>query len=78
MTAHNAGCTTSTRSSACASASASASDQLVKGLSARAQSRILAANTGDVSIRPTAMPAHWEPCPGNMNTTSRVPGDATP
>lgn len=71
LTAHSAGCTTSTRSkpgAPGASRRTSISDQSVNGASALAHSVSRAANTGEVSSSSTAMPYHCAPWPGKTNT----------
>ncbi len=77
MTAHRAGCTTSTRSRACLSPRTSSRFQSAYGSSASAHSRRAPANTGDDSIRPRAMPVHWAPWPGKTKATF-APGRTVP
>ncbi len=64
MIAHSTGWTTSTRSSGCRARTVSMRSQSVTGARAAAQSAMCAANTGEVSSRSAAIPAHWEPWPG--------------
>ncbi len=81
ITVHNAGCTTSTRSSDAAPSTprrTSGSDQSTNGANARAHAAIRDANTGEVSSSSTAIPAHCEPWPGKTNTTPPVPSPAAP
>ncbi len=64
ITAHSAGCTTSTRSKPGAPSTprrTSSSDQSVNGASARSHSTSRAANTGEESKSSRAMPCHCEP-----------------
>ncbi len=69
ITAHNTGCTTSTRPNKSASSSTSANDQSTNGSNAAAHSDNRPANTGDSPASSRAIPTHCEPCPGNTNTT---------
>ncbi|KUJ40288.1 hypothetical protein ACZ90_68820 [Streptomyces albus subsp. albus] len=76
--AHSAGCTTSTRPMSATPGSPRStwvSDQSVQGASARSQSAIAAAKTGEVSSSSAPMPSHCDPCPGN---TSTGPGPSEP
>ncbi len=70
ITAHNAGCTTSTRSSPGAPGaprSTSSSDHSTCSRSARSQRWICSANTGAVAHNWAPMPSHCAPWPGNTN-----------
>ncbi len=77
MTAHSAGCTTSTRLRACSSPRTSRSRQSVCGASASAQAPMASAKTGEDVISPVAMPTHWAPWPGKTNATL-APARAVP
>src|SRR5271157_1187142 len=71
ITAHNTGCTTSTRSSPGAPPTprtTSASDQSTNRPNASPHSRICSANTGEASNNCAPIPTHCEPCPGNTIT----------
>ena len=61
ITAHSAGCTTSTRSRPCPPAITSSSDQSTYGASARPHSARRAANTGEAAASSRPIPAHWPP-----------------
>ncbi|CAM5531881.1 hypothetical protein SANTM175S_02385 [Streptomyces antimycoticus] len=61
ITAHNTGCTTSTRPNATSSPNTSHNDHSTNGASASAHSRIRPANTGEDSINSNAIPTHCDP-----------------
>ncbi|GAV46370.1 hypothetical protein Saa2_09377 [Streptomyces acidiscabies] len=61
ITAHNTGCTTSTRPNAPSSPNTSSRSHSTNGASARAHSAIRSANTGEDTSSPCAMPTHCEP-----------------
>ncbi|QHF95430.1 hypothetical protein DEH18_17930 [Streptomyces sp. NHF165] len=61
ITAHNTGCTTSTRPNATPSPNTSNNGRSRYGSNAPAHSPIRAANTGDVSSNSTAIPTHCDP-----------------
>ncbi len=61
ITAHDTGCTTSTRSSEDAPRTTSSRPQSTNPESAAAHSAIRSANTGEASSNSTAIPAHCEP-----------------
>ncbi|GAB3451000.1 hypothetical protein GCM10027436_48090 [Actinophytocola sediminis] len=69
ITAHDAGCTTSSRANAAASPSTSNKSHETNPENASAHSRIRAANTVDSANKSRAMPTHCAPCPGKTNTT---------
>ncbi|RPK55248.1 hypothetical protein EES42_42595 [Streptomyces sp. ADI95-17] len=80
MIAHSTGCMTSTRSddgAPCSPRTTSSNDQSTYGARAAPHSVSRAANTGEDSRSPAAMPAHCAPWPGNTNT-GRVARAATP
>ncbi len=77
MTAHSAGCTTSTRSRACLSPSTSSRFQSVCADRASAQRRSQVSNTGEDFMSPSAMPVHWAPWPGKTKATF-APGRTVP
>jgi hypothetical protein len=81
ITAHNTGCTTSTRSRSgapAAPASTSPRSQSVYGASARVHSPSRAENTGEHTASSRPIPTHWPPCPGNTNTTRPASTSAVP
>ncbi len=74
ITAHSAGCTTSSPSSAGAPGaprSTSTSDQSTNGANALSHRVTQSANTGEVSSSALPIPAHCEPCPAKTITTLR-------
>ncbi|GAA5708210.1 hypothetical protein Save01_09094 [Streptomyces avermitilis] len=76
ITAHSAGCTTSTRSQGGVPGSCrrtASSDQSTYGRSASSHSSIRARNTGAETSSSAAIPAHWAPWPGKTNTTRSSP-----
>ncbi len=80
ITANSTGWTTSTRSSSAGPPPprrTSSRDQSTCGASASAHSAIRAANAGEESSSPAAIPAHCEPCPGKTSTGPPV-GPAAP
>ncbi|CDR03857.1 predicted protein [Streptomyces iranensis] len=69
ITAHKAGCTTSTRSNPGPSPrNTPVNDQSTNPDSADSHSANRRANTGEQSSNSTAIPTHCDPCPGNTNT----------
>ncbi len=80
ITAHDTGCTTSTRSNdgePSTPRTTSSNDHSTNPDNARAHSSRRAANTAEDSNSSAPIPTHCEPCPGNTNTV-RPSTSATP
>ena len=81
ITAHNTGCTTSTRSNPGAPdcpRTTSINDQSTHPPNASPHKSICSAKTADSPYNRRPIPTHCEPCPGNTNTTEPPNGSARP